>query len=554
MNTMSAKRIWATLDPFVEKGPVLGRTQANEGFLRGLLDLDPCDAYRFYPASAAACGQLAAALAERWPDMWAQGRIEVLERRLLPGELRRAPHHAFHLSDCIVHPGYLAAMRNACSGKIFPITSVTHSLSYARYGQDFLKHLSPCTTSRDAVVATSRAAVGAVRGFYDSLRQGYGLDPAVHREPAVVHIPLGVDLAEFQPQDEVRRARCRRHLGFGAEVVFLVLARLCHASKMDFLPILRCFHRLALAGFRLEGVRLVLAGWTDESDWGRGYLEDLARNIGLPLTVAERPTDEDRRALYASADVFLSPSDNLQETFGLTLLEAQASGLPVIASDFDGYRDLVLHDETGLLVPTLGPSATDAVDLLAPMSFDNHTHLLLAQRLAVDVPAMAAAIRRLAENAGLRRDMGRAGVRNASGYSWRAVAGRYADLWEDLWTRPVPEVPEAPAKRHPSAVAYARVFAGFPSGTFGPDVMLTASRLGNAVYRGQDFPLVYEGLEAVVDEQALRTVLVLARKPAPAPEIAQKLTASRPDMDEQAAQALVLWCLKHDLLERVHAS
>ncbi|WP_243363465.1 glycosyltransferase family 4 protein [Fundidesulfovibrio terrae] len=550
MKTMIAKRIWATLDPFVEQGPILGRTQANAGFLRGLLDLDPYDAYRFYPASAGACAQLSGALSERWPDLWGQGRIEVIERRQLPGQLRATPHHVFHLSDCIMHPGYLAAVRNACSGQIFPITSVTHSLSYARYGQDFLKHLSPCTTPRDAVVATSRAAVGVVREFYRFLREGYGLDPAVHREPAVEHVPLGVDLDEFQAQDEIRRARCRRSLGFGGEVVFLVLARLCHTSKMDFLPILRAFHRLSLGGFRLEGARLVLAGWTDESDWGRGVLEDLARNIGLPLTVAERPTDEQRRAFYAAADVFLSPSDNLQETFGLTLLEAQASGLPVIASDFDGYRDLVLPEESGLLVPTMGPSATEGVDLLAPMCFDNHTHLLLAQRMAVDVPAMAGAIRRLAESPGLRREMGRAGVRNASGYSWRAVAGRYADLWEKLWTR---EVPESPGTRHPSAVVYARVFAGFPAEVVGSAVTLTASRLGNAVYRGQDFPLVYEGLEAVVDEQAMRAVLVFARKPVAAAELTEKLMAAQPGMNAEKAQALVLWCLKHDLLERTHA-
>ena len=42
--------------------------------------------------------------------------------------------------------------------------------------------------------------------------------------------------------------------------------------------------------------------------------------------------------LWAAADVFLSLVDNIQETFGITPLEAMAAGLPVVASDWDGYR------------------------------------------------------------------------------------------------------------------------------------------------------------------------------------------------------------------------
>lgn len=545
---MQEKRIWASLDPFLEDGPVLGRIQANAGFLEGLLRLDPYGEYRFYPPAEAACRTLAAKLVERFPELCASGRIKVIDRRELPGELARAPHHVFHLSDCIVHPGYLAALRNSRSGQIFPITSVTHSLSYARYGQDFLRHISPATTPRDAVAATSHTAVEVVRAYYRFLRRGYGLDEAAFPEPEVEHIPLGVDLERFSPPTQAIRDAARATLGFGEETVFLVLARLCHSSKMDFLPVLRAFHRLILGGARPESVRLVLAGWTDEADWGRGTLTDLARNIGLPLTVEERPSEDRKLALYAASDVFLSPSDNLQETFGLTLLEAQAMGLPVIASDFDGYRDLVRHGETGILVPTFGPAETACVDLMAPLSFDNHTHLILAQRTAVDVAALAAALVRLAGDRPGRERMGLAAASLARDFSWTAVAARYVELWERLWTRPVPA---APATRHPSAVPYGEVFAAYPTRALGAGMALVQSRLGRAVYRGQDFPIIYEGVAGRIRQDAVKAVLVLARAGLDATVLCAKFVEAVPGLDEEDAMAHVLWCLKHDLLERV---
>ncbi|MBI4806681.1 MAG: glycosyltransferase family 4 protein [Desulfovibrio sp.] len=545
---MPTKRLWASLDPFLESGPMLGRIQANAGFLKGLLSLDPYDAYRFYPPSTASCQDLAQKIMDLRPDFLDSGRIQVINRSELPRRLAETDHHVFHLSDCIVAPGFLAAARNAYSRKIFPVTAVTHSLSYARYGQDFLKHLSPCTTPRDAVVATSRTAVGVVQAYYRYLRDGYGLAEGLFPEPSVEHIPLGVDLDVCPPPDEENRKALRAAFGFGQETVFLVLARLCHSSKMDFLPILRAFHRASRDGFQLGTVRLVLAGWTDEEDWGLQTLTDLAGNIGLPLSVVSRPSDARKWELYAASDVFLSPSDNLQETFGLTLLEAQAMGLPVIASDFDGYRDLVIPEETGVLVPTVGPSATDAIDIMAPMSFDNHIHLALAQRMAVDVPALAAALVRFAGDAALRLAMGEAARRNAGRYSWREIARQHVDLWERLWTR---EVPNRLAQRHPSAVPYAQVFAGYPTASLDSSTNLVVSRFGSAVYRGQDFPLVYAGLEEIVDMDTVRSLLVLARKPRDADNLCVRLRGAVSGLSIENAQALILWCLKHDLLERV---
>ncbi len=88
-------------------------------------------------------------------------------------------------------------------------------------------------------------------------------------------------------------------------------------------------------------------------------------------------------AAYAAADVFCLPSTERAESFGLVLLEAMRAGLPTVASDIpgSGVGYVVRNGETGLLVP---PG---------------------------DVAALAAALRRLADDAPLRRCLGDAGAR-----------------------------------------------------------------------------------------------------------------------------------------------
>lgn len=549
---MSSQRIWATLDPFVEQGPVMGRTVANAGFLDGLFGLDPFEAYHFFPASQGACQSLAEVLSQAWPGLWAQGKIKIFTREALPRALEGQEYYVFHLSDCIMSPAYLACLRNAHAGKIFPITAVTHSLSYTRYAQEFLKHLQPGTTPRDALVATSRTAEQVVRNYYEVLRANYGLSREAFPQPRVARIPLGVDLRQFRPPDQGTKAQARRNLGYGSEVVFLILSRLSHSSKMDFLPVLRAFQRLFQDGLPRDGVRLVLAGWTDDDGWGRQTLSNLAANIGLELTVVSRPDEALKGSLYQAADVFLSPADNLQETFGLTLLEAQAMGLPVIASDFDGYRDLVEPEVTGFLTPTIGPAETEALDRLAPLFFDSQTHLLLSQRLAVDVPGLARAMADLIRNPEKRQEMGRAAVGHAREFSWPRIIESHLTLWEELWAAEVPGRPAAGL--HPLAVPYARVFAGYPTVLLGPESLVKASRLGQAVYRGQDFPIVHAGLEAVLDTGVLRALLVLGRRPVTVGELCAKLAQTRGGLSQEDAQAHILWSLKHDLLERLDDS
>ena len=100
---------------------------------------------------------------------------------------------------------------------------------------------------------------------------------------------------------------------------------------------------------------------------------------------------QDLPRYYASADVFCSPATG-GESFGIVLLEAMAAGAPVVASDIDGYRDVVAHEQEGLLTTPRDPGA------------------------------VASAIRRIADSPDLAARLSAAGRETAAGYRWQVIA------------------------------------------------------------------------------------------------------------------------------------
>ena len=549
---MRKPRIWASLDPFYEHGAILGRKVANEGFIRTLLDKDPFEAYHFFLPSQAMATSQGKTLEAAHPALFAAGKFKILTRRELPDSLRENEYAAFHLSDCIVNPAALARLRNALARNVFPITSVTHSLSYADYPARFLRHLWPGTTSRDVIAATSRAGREAVAGIFRFLREAYGLSPEAFPAPGLEVVPLGVDPTRRPPAAPGEKAALRARLGLPAEaVVFLVFGRVSHSSKMDLLPILRAFQRLLRDEKGLPPLYLILAGWLDEEGAGLArMLMELAHNIGLPARVVKSPDEALKHSLFAASDVFISLPDNPQETFGLTVLEAMACGLPVIGSRYDGYKDLAVDGETGFLVDVTGPAETGEADMLGPLMFDNHLHLLLAQQTAPDPVQAAGRIRDLAVNPGLRERMGRAGrERVLARFTWDAVIDAHLILWERLAAAPVPDRQWLRTARHPLEMRYAEVFRGYPSRTFDEAMPLVWTKTGEAVARNKDFPIIYEGVRNVVCEKAVRACLVLARKPVAAGMLVEKLVRAESELDPSGARYHILWCVKQDFLE-----
>ena len=140
--------------------------------------------------------------------------------------------------------------------------------------------------------------------------------------------------------------------------------------------------------------RLVVAGGGNADK-----LESLMERYGVRNVDS---SDWSRRRLpryYASCDVFCAPSVS-GESFGIVLLEAMASGRPVIAGDITGYRSVMTHGREGLLANPRDPHA------------------------------LALAIVRLLADAPLRSQLASNGQQTASQYDWPKIASRVLSVYE----------------------------------------------------------------------------------------------------------------------------
>jgi hypothetical protein len=143
---------------------------------------------------------------------------------------------------------------------------------------------------------------------------------------------------------------------------------------------------------------------------------------------------QDRQTAWAGADVFCSLSDNIQETFGIVPIEAMAAGLPVVVSDWDGYKDTVRDGIDGFRIPTVMPQAGLGGDLALRHALEIDTYDMYCGHtcslVAVDVQATAAAFEKLFNSPELRRQMGEAGRQRAQAvYDWKPIIGQYEALW-----------------------------------------------------------------------------------------------------------------------------
>ena len=468
----------------------MGLQAANEGFLRAFLRH----------------GQLPSCVAQ------VRNAQEAEQFRALVAEVCGPQQPAEHLFaddqpglarvGALLHPfpgfGPLAWNRQFGGAASYSLLGITHTTA-TQAVMDSIGNLAIAPIQHwDAVVCTSKA----VRATYETvlelweehLRQRLGATRLPR--PQLPIIPLGVDTAWIAPASEATRQSWRTRMKIpAAAFVVLWVGRFNHAAKAHPIPTYLALEQLAQ---RLEQPVVYLqAGWFGNEAIQQAFTAAAQRwapSVKHLFVDGRQP--ELRQQIWHAADVFCSLSDNLQETFGLTPIEAMAAGLPVVVSDWDGYRDTVRDGIDGFRIATTMPAAGYGQGLAhsfcaQTISYDYYC-AVSAQTVAVDLPATVRALETLATQPELRQQQGAAGRQRAlEAYGWEVVIGQYQQLLEELAERRIaarrddPMLGEAQVQPAPLRADPYRVFASYPTAAVDGDTCLRLASQWQNVERSE---------------------------------------------------------------------
>ena len=420
---------------------VMGRRMAGSSFARGLAaSLKQGDQLRVFTGSRDALPALQALL-QPVLSPGAQVQLQAdLDPMLISGS------GCLHLPDPGLH--HWCWLRADGAASRFSLTGVTHTLCSERVMQGLEQLVTAPLEPWDALVCTSRSALQVVKAamscMHERLERRFQQTLPPPNGPQLPLIPLGIDPQPFHWQGrfanrQEQRLQARQKLGLSPSArVVLFLGRLSFHSKAHPLPLYRALDRLS-ADHELV---LLECGHIFNAEIGAAY--DQLRQRFPRLTLRRlggltAASEEEKNLALAAADLFCSPADNLQETFGLSVLEAMASSLPVIASDWNGYRDLVLHGTTGLLVPCRDllqvqhqPDALDRSFNLGLQDYDS-TVGLRSLGVVLDHAALEKALENLLAAPERCAAMGQAGrERIEKVFAWPVVSEQYRQLWSEL--------------------------------------------------------------------------------------------------------------------------
>jgi starch synthase len=250
----------------------------------------------------------------------------------------------------------------------------------------------------DGVVAVSASMRKDVHELY-----GVPLDRI-----RVIH--NGIDLQEYRP---TLNAATLREFGIDPGVPYVLFVGRITRQK-------GILHLVNAIRYLRADAQVVLCAGAPDTPEIAAEMSDAVERARTESThkivwIREMLSKEKAVHLYTHAAIFVCPS--VYEPFGIINLEAMACETPVVASAVGGIPEVVVHGETGLLVPTNPISATD-VEPADPDQFSR---------------ALAAAVNQLLEDPQLRQSMARkARARVEEHFSWSSIARQTVEFYRHL--------------------------------------------------------------------------------------------------------------------------
>jgi starch synthase len=460
-------------EAYTTSGPkLMGRNAAGESFLRGYITHSNTNAF--------------------WAQVEQVEHAQIFEQTVKAygrSEPIKAVYKnvmgALAQTGLVYYPGpglgKYAFHRAAFGHGAWSLCGITHTTSSAGAMDALVELLTAPVQPWDAVICTSNAVKDNVslmlQTQLDYLKDRLGISKI--RLPQLPVIPLGIHTQDFEFSTK-QKSSARKALNLSNDtLVVLFMGRLSFHAKAHPLAM---YQALELAA-RSTGkdVLLIECGWHANDFIVKAYSE--AARLACPsvrVVTLDGRKAEDRLTAWASADVFCSLSDNIQETFGIVPIEAMAAGIPVVVSDWDGYKDTVRNGVDGFRIPTYMPQANLGADLAHRHALDLDSYDMYCGQtcslVAVDVQATAAAFEKLFKFPELRHQMGAAGQERArSRYDWKTIIGQYEALWTNLSEIRLSQSKDLQPLQHPwpARMDPFHAFAGYPTKAITPQTQLT---------------------------------------------------------------------------------
>ncbi len=469
---MSTAAIYYHPEAYTISGPkLMGRNAAGESFLRGFI--------RYSQATEHWLQVEQATHAQSFADT-----AKILGKPLPIKALDKNNLAALAHPGVIYYPGpnlgQHAWHRAAYGHQSWSLCGITHTTSSANAMDGLTELITAPVQAWDAVICTSHAVknnvIQLLQAQTDYLTHRLGIQKVVL--PLLPVIPLGIHTQDFFFTDAQKQTA---KLAIGADqgsIVVLFMGRLSFHAKAHPLAMYQALEQAALA-HPDKKIVLLECGWHANDFIAKAY--QAAAQLACPnvrVVTLDGRTAENRNTAWASGDVFCSLSDNIQETFGITPIEAMAAGMPVVVSDWDGYKDTVRDGVDGFRIITTMPGSGLGGDLALRHALDLDTYDMYcghaSSLIAVDVAATAQALIQLFGSADLRQKMGAAGQQRARDiYDWAAIIPQYEALWAQQTEIRKTQI-AAPALTHswPARMDPFAAFSGYPSRLLNPKTKL----------------------------------------------------------------------------------
>ena len=321
----------------------------------------------------------------------------------------------------------------------YNLVGITHTTASEHVINSLVESYTSPLMEWDAIICTSKSVKNTINVLYDQYFDILKNKIGATKKPqfSLPIIPLGVHADDYLFTDQ-EKINSRKDLNIGKDdIVLLFLGRLSFHAKAHHVPMYLALEEVAKKITGKQKIHLIQTGWFPNPTVEKIFKEDASRiSPSITFHFLDGRKEDDKKLSFSASDIFISLVDNFQETFGLTPLEGMASNLPVIVSDWNGYKDTVRDNVDGFRIKSHSLGAGHGYEnaLRHNLGIDTYDHYIgkSSQTVAIDIKETIDKIILLINDKDLRNKLGNNARKRAEEFDWLKIIGLYKNLKIEL--------------------------------------------------------------------------------------------------------------------------